>query len=99
MKDTKTAAQSLGVTVHSVEIRTADDFARAFASIRKGGAEALVVGSGQFLFSHQRKVIESVERPTKFDVIINLKTANAPWANDPPIAACSRRRDHPMMED
>ena len=31
---------------------------RAFASVRKGRAEALVVGSGQFLFTHQRRVVE-----------------------------------------
>jgi putative ABC transport system substrate-binding protein len=41
-----------------VEIRTADDFERAFASVLKGRAEALVVGSGQFLFTHQRSVVE-----------------------------------------
>jgi putative ABC transport system substrate-binding protein len=56
MKDTPMAARSLGVTLQSVEIRTADDFERAFASVLKGRAEALVVGLGQFLFTHQRGV-------------------------------------------
>jgi len=54
MKDTQMAARSLGVTLQSVEIRTADDFERAFASVLKGRAEALAVGPGQFLFAHQR---------------------------------------------
>src|SRR5262245_31969488 len=55
MKATQTAARSLGVTLQAVEVRTADDFERAFASILKQRAEALVVGPGQFLFSHQRR--------------------------------------------
>jgi ABC-type uncharacterized transport system substrate-binding protein len=128
-KDTLRAARALGVTLQSVEIRTAEDFEGAFASVLKGRAEALVVGPGQFLFSHQRRVVEfsaknhlpsiyawkdpviagglmayginipqayrraayyvdkilrgtkpgdlPVEQPTKFDLVINLKTAKA----------------------
>ena len=129
MKATQTAARSLGVTLQAVEVRTADDFERAFASILKQRAEALVVGPGQFLFSHQQRVVEfsaknhlpslyawkdpviagglmayginipqayrraayyvdkilrgtkpgdlPVEQPTKFDLVINLKTAKS----------------------
>lgn len=129
MKDTQMAARSLGVTLQPVEIRTADDFERAFASVLKERAEALVVGPGQFLFTHQRRVVEfalqnrlpsiyawkdpvsaggliaygvnipqvyrraayyvdkilkgtkpgdlPVEQPTKFDLVVNLKTAKA----------------------
>jgi ABC-type uncharacterized transport system substrate-binding protein len=58
VKYTQIAARSLGVTLQPVEIRTADDFERAFAFVLKGRAEALVVGSGQFLFTHQRRVVE-----------------------------------------
>src|SRR5262245_25674904 len=57
-KDTLLAAHALGMTLQSVEIRTADDFKGAFASILKWRAEALVVGPGQFLFSHQRRIVE-----------------------------------------
>jgi len=128
-KDTLLAARALGLTLRSVEIRTADDFEGAFASILKGRAEALVVGPGQFLFSHQRRIVEfaaksrlasiyawkdpvsagglmayginvpqayrraayyvdkivrgtkpgdlPVEQPTKFDLVVNLKTGKA----------------------
>ena len=57
LKDTQTAAHSLGVTLQSVEVRTADDFESAFAAVLKGRAQALVVGPGQFMFTHQRKVV------------------------------------------
>jgi putative ABC transport system substrate-binding protein len=129
MKDTLTAARSLGVTLQSVEVRTANDFESAFVSVLKGRAEALVVGPGQFLFTHQQRVVAfatsnrlpsiyawrdpvntgglmaygvnipqvyrraayyvdkilrgtkpgdlPVEQPTKFDLVVNLKTAKA----------------------
>jgi len=129
LKDTQMAARSLGVTVQSVEVRTADDFGTAFAAVLKGRAQALVVGPGQFMFAHQRQIIEfevnnalpsifawkdpvsaggllgygvnipsayhraayyvdkilkgakagdlPIEEPTKYDFVVNLKTAKA----------------------
>lgn len=129
LKDTQTAAHSLGVTLQSVEVRTADDFESAFAAVLKGRAQALVVGPGQFMFTHQRKVVEfatkndlpsiyawkgpasasgllaygvnipqvyrraayyvdkilkgakpgdlPIEQPTKFEFVVNLKTAKS----------------------
>ena len=129
LKDTQTAAHSFGLTLQSVEVRTVDDFESAFAAILKGRAQALVVGPGQFMFTHQKQVVEfatknnlpsiyawkgpasaggllaygvnipqvyrraayyvdkilrgakpgdlPIEQPTKFDFIVNLKTAKS----------------------
>jgi len=129
LKDTQTAARSLHVAVQSVEVRTADDFDSAFAAVLKGRAQALVVGPGQFMFTHQKEIVEfatknalpstfawkdpvtagglmaygvniphafrraayyvdkilkgakvgdlPVEQPTKYDLVVNLKTAKA----------------------
>ena len=129
LTDTQSAAHSLGMTVQSVEVRTADDFEGAFAAVLKGRAQALVVGPGQFMFTHQKQVVEfatrnnlpsiyawkapasaggllaygvnipqvygraayyvdkilkgvkpgdlPIEQPTKFDFVVNLKTAKS----------------------
>ena len=129
LKETQTAARALNVTVQSVEVRTADDFESAFAAMLKGRAQALVVGPGQFMFAHQRQIVEfatknalpsiyswkdavsagglmaygvniphayrraayyvdkilkgarvgdlPIEQPTKYDLVVNLRTAKA----------------------
>ena len=58
LKDTQTAAHSFGLTLQSAEVRTADDFESAFAAVLKGRAQALVLGPGQFMFTHQKQVVE-----------------------------------------
>jgi len=129
LKDTQTAAHALGVTLHSVEVRTADDFERAFDAVLAGRPQAFLVGPGQFMFSHQKAVVEfatkhalpsiyawkapaitggllaygvnipqvyrraayyvdkilrgekpgdlPIQQPTKFDFVVNLKTAKS----------------------
>jgi putative ABC transport system substrate-binding protein len=58
LKDTQAASRSLNMTLQSVEVRTADDFESAFAAVLKGRPQALVVGPGQFMFTHQKQVVE-----------------------------------------
>lgn len=62
LKDTQAAARSLGMTLQSVEVTTAEDFDRAFAAIVRGHPQALVVGPGQFMFTHQKQVVEFATR-------------------------------------
>jgi len=38
-----------------------------------------------------------VEQPTKFDLVINMKTAKAPRADDPAVSANPSRRDYPVI--
>jgi putative tryptophan/tyrosine transport system substrate-binding protein len=57
MNNTLMAARSLGMMLQSVEVKTANDFESAFASVLRGRAEALLVGAGQFMFAHQQRFV------------------------------------------
>jgi putative tryptophan/tyrosine transport system substrate-binding protein len=136
MNDTLMGARSLGVKLQSVEVTTENDFEIAFAAVLKGRAEALLIGPGQFMFTHQLRFVAfatnnrlpsiyawkdpvnagglmaygvnipqvyrraayyvdkilkgtkpgdlPVEQPTKFDFVINLKTARSLGLTIPP---------------
>ena len=129
VKNTSIAARSLRLTLQSVAVTTANDFNHAFDSVLQKRIEALVIGPGQFMFTHHLtfvtfatsnrlpsiyawkdpvvsggfmaygidipeayrraasyvdKILRGtkagllpVERPTKFNLVINLRTANA----------------------
>jgi ABC-type uncharacterized transport system substrate-binding protein len=135
-QETQSAAQAFGVTLQSVEVRTPDDFERAFAALTRGRADALITfidgltltsrrqigdfttknrlpmmaGGREFveagglmsygvkprdLYGHLAVYVDKilkgskpadlpVEQPTKFELVINLKTAKVLGMTMPP---------------
>ena len=138
MRETETAANSLGIKLQSVEVRGSSDFERAFSVMKQERAGALVLVRGRLINDQLPRIVEfamknrlptmydergfteagglmsygtvladldrraatyvdkilkgakpadlPVEQPTKFEFVINLKTAKQIGLTIPPVA-------------
>jgi putative ABC transport system substrate-binding protein len=56
------AAQTIGARLLTVEVKSPDEFEAAFASLRAQGADALLAGTGPFLFNNRGLVVALASR-------------------------------------
>jgi len=57
-QETQRAAHAFGVTLQSVEVRTPDDFERAFAALTRGRADALLTMTESLTLMHRSQIVD-----------------------------------------
>jgi putative ABC transport system substrate-binding protein len=62
LKETETLARALGMQLQFLEVQGHSDFDRAFGTVTRQGASALVVLSGPLLLSEHRRVVDLVAK-------------------------------------
>ncbi len=58
LTDMEAAAKALGVKLLSLEVRSLDDFASAFARAKRDGAQALITSTGALIITQPRQVLD-----------------------------------------
>jgi putative ABC transport system substrate-binding protein len=70
IKESEVAAQTLGIQIQSVQVQSADDFEKAFSTITKSHAEALLIPRSPLVRTHAKRITEFVQKrrlPTMYD--------------------------------
>jgi putative ABC transport system substrate-binding protein len=77
MKETETMARSLRLGIQSLEVKGPDDIERAFQAATKKRAQALMLGGGGFLSSHQKRIVELAAKNRLPSVYPNVRYVEA----------------------
>jgi len=77
MKETETVARSLRLGIQSLEVKGPDDIERAFQAATKKRAQALMLGGGGFLSSHQKRIVELAAKNRLPGVYPNVRYVEA----------------------
>jgi putative ABC transport system substrate-binding protein len=58
LREAQAAAPTLGLTVLPMEVRTPDEFGDQFATVRRLGADAVLLSGGPFVAAHHRRLLD-----------------------------------------
>jgi putative ABC transport system substrate-binding protein len=76
-RETQKAAQALGMRVHSLEIRNADDLEAAWQSATGAQVEAVIAVSSRLTTLNRRRIIEATQQQR-----LLLASGWGPWAKE-----------------